>query len=266
MNAIPFEKSDLQYLSEFQPADWGDLFPRFEYFINSSFCNPIKLTENNEMTAIGTTMLHESSAWLACIIVHPNHRKKGLGNIITQSLINGIDRERFKTIYLDATEMGYPVYKKIGFEVESEYVHLHQELLIDPGNISKNIYTFQQEFINEILKLDEEISGERRRGILSDFLESALVYKTGQDIQGFYIPHWGDGPIIARSNEAGLELIKLRIQQKTNAIIPIANQTALEFLEKHGFKAYKTSKRMFIGNPKKWNPNGIYNRISGQLG
>ena len=266
MNAISFEKSDLQNLTEFQPADWGDLFPRFDYFINSSFCNPIKLTENNEMTAIGTTMLHESSAWLACIIVHPNHRKKGLGNIITQSLINGIDRERFKTIYLDATEMGYPVYKKLGFQVESEYVHLHQEYSIDTGDVSQNIYPFQEEFTDEILKLDEEISGERRKGILSDFLESALVYKTGTDIHGFYIPNWGDGPVIANNNEAGLELMKIRIQQKKNAVIPTANQTALEFLGKLGYKTYKTSKRMLLGSPKNWNPTGSYNWISGQLG
>lgn len=266
MQRIPFEVSDLKFLPEFQPADWGDLIPRFEYFIKSEYCNPIKLTENGEMTAIGTSMRHESSAWLACIIVHPNHRKKGLGNTITQSLIDGLDIEIFKTIYLDATEMGHPVYKKLGFEIESEYVHLHQELLIDSGKISKNIYPFQEEFTNDILKLDKEISGENRKGILSDFLKSAMIYRNGTDIQGFYIPNWGDGPIIAKNNEAGLELMKLRIQQKKNAVIPIANQTALEFLEKQGFKIYKTSKRMLLGTPKNWNPTGSFNWISGQLG
>ncbi|WP_221392372.1 GNAT family N-acetyltransferase [Dyadobacter sp. NIV53] len=266
MQLIPFEVRDLKFLPELQPPDWGDLVPRFEYFIKSEYCKPVKITENNLIVAIGTSMLHDDTVWLACIIVHPNHRKKGLGNIITKKLIDGIDGNIFKTIYLDATEMGYPVYKKLGFKIESEYVHLQQELNFEPDPISENIIPFREEFRNCVLKLDEEISGESRKGILSDFLGSALVYKTGTEILGFYIPSWGDGPIIATNNEAGLELMKLRIQQKKNAVIPIANQIAMEFLEKNGYKTYKTSKRMLLGNPVKSNPAGSYNWISGQLG
>lgn len=266
MNVFTFENSDLQNLSELQPPDWGDLVPRFQYFINSAYCEPIKLTENNETIAIGTSMLHKDSAWLACIIVHPNHRKKGLGNILTQKLIDGIDRQKFKTIYLDATDMGYPVYKKLGFEVEAEYVHLKRELQFPSYPVSPNIIPFREEFKEQILRLDEQISGENRRGILCDFLKQSQVYLDGQTVHGFYIPGWGDEPIITDNAIAGIELLKLRSQSMNSAILPADNSVALDFLEKNDFVIYKKSKRMLLGQKKSWNANGIFNWISGQLG
>jgi len=210
MNFYPFELPDLLNLAELQPPDWGDLIPRFDYFIKSEYCSPIKLTENSQTIGIGTSMLHEDSAWLACIVVHPNHRSKGLGKILTQRLIDEINQEKYTTIYLDATDFGYPVYKKLGFEIETEYIHLKRQSDSRANAVSPNIFPFRKEFTDSLVKLNQEISGENRRGILSDFLESAQVYVEVGKVQGFYIPDWGDGPIIAKGDEAGLELMKLR--------------------------------------------------------
>ena len=266
MNFSRFELPDLLNLAELQPPDWGNLIPRFEYFIKSEYCKPIKLSENGRTVGIGTSMLHEDSAWLACIIVHSDYRGKGLGKTLTQKLIDDIDLEKYQTIYLDATDFGYPVYKKLGFEIEAEYVHLKKQSDAAPYSVSNNIQPFHDELAGSLLKLDQEISGENREGILTDFLKSAHVYLAGNEVLGFYIPDWGDGPIIAKNDEAGLELMKLRIQEKMDAVIPFDNETALDFLKKHGFKTFKMSKRMLLGPPKNWNPNGSYNWISGQLG
>ena len=266
MDFTRFELPDLLNLSELQPPDWGDLAPRFEYFIKSGYCKPIKLSENGQMIGIGSNMFHQDSVWLACIVVHPDHRGRGLGTILTQKLLADIDRGKYSTIYLDATDFGYPVYKKLGFEVEADYVHLNKQLDSEPYPISKNIVPFREALADSLLKLDEEISGERREGILSDFFQSALVYLVGEEVHGFYIPDWGDGPVIAKNNEAGLELMKLRIQEKTSAVIPAANKSALAFLEKNGFGIYKMSRRMLLGQPKNWKPTRSFNWISGQLG
>ncbi|TDE17555.1 GNAT family N-acetyltransferase [Dyadobacter psychrotolerans] len=266
MNFKAFEISDLSNLSELQPADWGDLLPRFQYFIDSTYCHPIKLVENGQMIAVGTSMLHNDTAWLACIVVHPDFRNRGLGNKLTQQLIDGIDHQQHPTIYLDATDFGYPVYKKLGFEIVSEYIHLKKQQPIEPYTLSKNISPFRSEFTDSLLRLDKEISGECRQGILTDFLGSAQVYVTGEDVQGFYIADWGDGPIIAKNNEAGLELLKLRSQERMGAVIPDSNETALNFLKTHGFETYKTSRRMLLGKHKNWQPTGSFNWISGQLG
>lgn len=266
MKFSTFDISDLQILIEFQPVDWGDLVPRFQYFIDSPCCHPIKLSNEEEAVGIGTSIFHEDTAWLACIIVHANHRNKGLGNFLTQKLIDDIDRSKYQTIYLDATDFGYPVYKKLGFEVETNYIHLRKEGATATSTISEKIIPFRAEFKENLLRLDAQISGEKRGGILSDFLNSASLYVHENEVQGFYIPDWGDGPVIAKNDVAGLELMKLRCHEKEVAILPSTNPIALNFLEEQGYVIYKTSKRMILGKKRAWKANGIYNRISGQLG
>jgi GNAT superfamily N-acetyltransferase len=57
------------------------------------------------------------------IIVHPDHRGRGYGKAITQALLDRIDRTRYRTVYLDATDMGFPVYQSLGFVEEVRYGH-----------------------------------------------------------------------------------------------------------------------------------------------
>jgi len=261
-----FTESDLSGLNELQPADWGDLVPRFQYFIQSAVCNPVKLSEDDRIIAIGTTMLHNDSAWLACVIVHPDFRNKGIGNKITQYLVDKLDKQKYKTVYLDATDLGYPVYLKIGFEVEAEYSHLRRNTPFTSLPVSGKIVPYSTEYQNSIYQLDQEISGEDRSAILSDFISDAYIFLDNSNIQGFYIPDWGDGPIIARNDIAGIELINFRIQHTNIAVLPSANLSAIRKYEQQGFQFYKFSRRMVLGNRKVWYPERIYNRISGQLG
>ncbi|WP_439583343.1 GNAT family N-acetyltransferase [Dyadobacter bucti] len=266
MVSTDFFSSDLEQLRDLQPADWGDLVPRFRYFIDSPFCKPIKITERAQVIAIGTSMFHKDTAWLACIVVHPDHRKKGLGNTITKELIDGIDRKHYPTIYLDATDFGYPVYKKLGFEVETEYAHYIRNQKTEGQVLSENLLEYEQKFRQEVLELDRKVSGEDRRGILNDFIDSAMLYVNNSKVEGFYIPGWGDGPVLAVTDVAGTELMKLRIQTYDNAVFPVENAISADFVTDNNFVFRKTSRRMYLGPKRVWQPRNLYNWISGQLG
>jgi N-acetylglutamate synthase-like GNAT family acetyltransferase len=265
MKSTIFLPADLQQLPALQPADWGDLTPRFQYFIESDLCSPVKIEENGELVAIGTSVFHCDTVWLACIVVHPGHRNKGLGNTVTRALIDDIDRNRYQTIYLDATEYGYPVYKKLGFEVETQYAHLRRETEPVPYEISDKIIPYEDQYKEQMMALDRSVSGEDRM-MLHDFLSQTELYVEGNQVLGFYIPGWGDGPIVAANNEVGLELMKLRVQEYGMAVLPIANQAALDFLKENGYQIYKHSRRMLLGEVRAWKPELLFNRISGQLG
>jgi GNAT superfamily N-acetyltransferase len=261
-----FLEADLPQLPALQPPDWGDLVPRFHYFINSGYCSPYKISENEQIVAIGAIMWHLDTAWLACIVVHPDHRNRGLGTTITKELINVIDRETHPTIYLDATDYGFPVYKKLGFELENCYGHFVREGDLPAAEISPYIVPFQEEYRRQLFQLDQQISGEDRSGMLADFVSSSLVFVENDLVKGYYIPGWGDAPILAIDDLAGLELMKIRIRKEEKAILPEENKRAYAFLEQNNFRQYRFSRRMFLGKPKVWKPEKIFNRISGQLG
>ncbi|MCF0063472.1 GNAT family N-acetyltransferase [Dyadobacter chenwenxiniae] len=266
MKSSEFITADLVQLPAMQPADWGNLVPRFEYFIASPHCHPIKISENGELIAIGTSIMHADTVWLACIVVHEGHRKKGLGNAITQDLIANIDRAKYKTIYLDATEYGFPVYAKLGFEEETTYTHMRSTGGAPVTSFSEHIVPYEEHYLNQIYNVDAQVSGEDRSGVISDFIKSALLYVVDSQVQGFYIPGWGDGPIIAVSEAAGAALIKRRAMDETAAVVPTGNEFAIDCLQGHHFQFYKISRRMVLGEKRAWHATGIYNRISGQLG
>ena len=266
MKSSEFLPSDLEQLPDLQPVDWGNLIPRFEYFIASPHCHPVKISENGQLVAIGTSIMHTDTVWLACIVVHADHRKKGLGNAITEDLIACIDRTKYKTIYLDATEYGYPVYAKLGFQVETTYAHMRRTGGAPITSFSDQIVPFEEKYLSQVFVVDKEISGEDRSGVISDFVKSSLLYVVDSHVEGFYIPGWGDGPVIAISEAAGVALIKRRALDEAAAVLPTGNTFAISHLEDLNFQFYRTSRRMVLGEKRIWHPTGIYNRISGQLG
>jgi hypothetical protein len=266
MQSEPFKYTDLKQLDEFSPPGWGDLVPRFSFFLQATFCQPIKLVINGQMVAIGTSIVHKDTAWLACIIVHPKHRNKGLGRLITKELTDDLQQRKFQTIYLDATDMGYPVYQKLGFEVETEYGHLKPEKPLVPPTYPGTLFDFSKEYHPQILQLDEEISGEKREQTLLPHLQAAKLFLDNNQLQGFYLPTLDDGLIIATTTQAGIELMKCRLHHKAYAVLPVDNKPGIEFLKQTSLVQFRTSRRMRLGKPRKVLFEHIYNRISGQLG
>lgn len=260
------QNEDIDQLNLLQPSGWDDIRPYFYYYSSSAFCEPIKISDGNKIAAIGTSIRHQDTAWLAHVIVHPEFRNQGLGKQLTSALVERLNPGNFKTVYLDATDMGYPVYKKIGFEIETEYIHLDGELrelhLKDPTSV----VPYQEKYRAEILRLDQASSGENRELIFNDHLKSSLLYLSEGKVRGAYFPGFFDRNIMADLPEAGTELMKLRMRTKNTARFPIANQSGVNFLLQNGYKEVRTSRRMVMGIKREWKPENNFNRISGGLG
>jgi GNAT superfamily N-acetyltransferase len=266
MQTEQIQGADIDGLKELQPEKWTDIRPYFYYYKGSDYCQPLKITDKGKIIAVGTTIQHKDSAWLAHIIVHPDYRNQGLGRAIASALVDDLDAERFKTVYLDATDMGYPVYKKLGFEVEADYIHLngkHTDLdLANPALI----IPYHPKFKDQILALDRLISAEDRVRILENHLPSSLLFVSEDRLLGAYFPFLLDGFVLALTVESGTELMKLRMRTKYNARYPTANQACTDFLTEHGYEVTGSSRRMVLGQKREWDGTGIFHRISGGLG
>lgn len=127
MDIQNLEHIDINFISDLLPIGWEGVIPTIDSYININFCFPIKVSIDNKIVGIGTTIIHNETAWLAHIIVHPDYRNQRIGKIITQTLVDNSYSKDCETIYLLATELGEPVYKKIGFETETEYIVFKRE-------------------------------------------------------------------------------------------------------------------------------------------
>ena len=81
--------------------------------------------EGGEPAASALTVVMEGMAGIFDVGVRPRSRKRGYGQAITWAAVEaGRDRD-CDSSYLEATEMGLPVYERMGFLVVSEYPEWH---------------------------------------------------------------------------------------------------------------------------------------------
>jgi GNAT superfamily N-acetyltransferase len=266
MTIEDFKRQDLSSLGDVQPSDWPDITPYFQFYLQSGFCFPVKVVSENKLIGTGCILVHEEVAWLAHIIVSAAHRNKGIGQLITKHLIELALNKKCSTLYLIATDLGAPVYEKLGFETETDYHFFINLTAPDPTFSSEYIVPFHPKHEETLLALDELVSGENRRPHLLQHAPEGFVYHKNNQIEGYYLPSFSEGPIIASTSEAGIELLKMKLLRDTKIGFPKDNSTALHFLESHGHKTFKTAKRMRMGETRPVQFDKMYGRIGGYLG
>ncbi|MHA4843949.1 GNAT family N-acetyltransferase [Flavitalea antarctica] len=272
----PLVKEDLHLLAALQPEGWGSILPAHEIYLQSSCSFPLKFTEDDNLVGLGTTIIHHDSAWLAHIIVHPGMRKKGIGKLITKTLMDVAFSSHCDLLSLIATDLGEPVYSKLGFETDTEYVFykagetkgVGQQPLpkqTDSLSLHDHIEPYQPGFKAELLALDKQVSGEDRALYLQDHLDHGILYFDNRVLEGFYLPSAGEGMISATTSTAGITLMELR-KTKDVFIFPVDNIIARQYCERKHLYPFRTAKRMVLGKRRQWHPEWIYNRIGGNLG
>ena len=264
---MTFAQADLKRLANLQPADWSDIVPFFRLYIAAPFCWPIKVEQDGELAAVGTIILNAQTCWLAHIIVEPTRRRQGLGMAVTRRLIE-IGRERGRTTQLlIATEMGRPLYEKLGFSTSCEYT-FHGMKRLEPVPPCDEIRKFRKSDLPDLLALDRAATGEDRRLMIERDRLDGWVYVDRDDrMLGFYLPDLGEGPVVAANAPAGTALLRLRIgSSNEKAVLPTDNRTGMDKLAEAGLTVSHTASRMVLGGADPLTPSWIYNRVGGHFG
>ncbi len=258
--------NDLDEIWNLQPQDWSDIIPDFKFYIKSSFCHPIKTQIKGQIVGIGTSIRFENTSWIAHIIVHSEYRNKGIGAQIVNGLLDTLKKDSIATCSLIATDLGKPVYLKAGFRIVAQYSFFQREKRWIDCPVSENVVSFDEHYRTMIYELDHSISGEKRELLLNDYLSNSKVYVENNKVRGYYIPGLKEGLIFANTDEAGLELMKLKYTSVDKAALPSDNQAGIEFLKQNGFVETKKGTRMIFGKDLDWNPKKMFSRIGGNLG
>lgn len=260
----PLTAADLKEIAFLQPEGWGDILPSIQDYCILDFCFPLKATIGNTIVGIGTAIFHRSTAWLGHIIVHKDYRNFGIGTTITRSLIELVQKTPCKTILLIATALGEPVYKKLGFDIQTHYVFFENGFI--PAEGSDHIKPFEQKYVGSLLALDHSISGENRIELLQNHFTHARLHIENNSLVGFYLPTLGEGLIIASTADAGLALMKNRYADHKKICLPVDNRDGINFLLEHGFTELRRASRMVLGENFLWQASKMFSRIGGNLG
>lgn len=267
MQFDPVTYNDLGEIRNLQPEGWSDIVPEFKFYVDSAFCNPIKIKIDNKIVGVGASIAFNNTSWIAHIIVESSFRKRGIGYYIVEELLKNIESNSIKTCSLIATELGQSIYMKAGFRIVTEYSFFKREIPWKDQPISKNTISFKEEYRSQIYELDKKISGENREKLITHHLVHSIVYVENNEVIGYHIPSLKEGLIFADTDDAGLELMKIKYAKINEAALPSDNIAGIEFLKQNGFvKTNKRGTRMIRGRDIDWDPKKIYSRIGGNLG
>ena len=266
MKIEPLITKDLNHLALLQPDGWPDIKPGLQFYLSNSFCHVIKIGSQTRIMGIGAGIVFGRTAWLAHIIVDKEFRGRGLAHKIVAYLLEKLRAFRCESISLIATDMGYPIYERSGFQKQTDYVFLKRETPLSLCDEPENITAFSGHHHKEVLELDHAISGEDRSRILTGKLGTAFLYRENSNTIGIYLPDLGEGMIIASNTRAGIELMKKKYATVDKAVLPVENKAGIQFLMENGFTETLRAARMIWGKPFSWQPENIYSRIAGKLG
>jgi GNAT superfamily N-acetyltransferase len=263
----PFDTSFLNQLTNLPPDEWQT--NAYELFLHNEWHPwffPFQAVSENQLVGFGMFFIFEEFAWLGWILVHKDYRRVGIGTAITAHLLDKASEKGAKGFILTATEMGKPIYEKLGFKTTSLYRFFKMPEIFKPKYDRTIIRKANQNDLSKILELDFQATGEIRFTFIENRIDECLVYDNGV-ISGFYIPELGNGFIVANDNQAGIELLNFRCDNnKTVIVVPEQNKSAVDYLLQNNFTEGYSVPRMILGKEPEWKPEMIYNRASGYCG
>ena len=200
---------------------------------------------------IGTTAtcIFENVAWIAMVLVDKAFRGRGIGTGLLKHALDYLKEQRVRTVRLDATALGRPIYEKLGFVPEYELARYEGMPITDrPSSLAPDVFEF-----------DHRMTGTNRAKMLSrlfeDFPEFVRVVRQGDEVQGYIAGRPGAnatqvGPCIATA-DTGASLLSDALsrcaERQVFLDVPLDNIDAVRIAEAAGLNVQRCFTRMCLG-------------------
>jgi GNAT superfamily N-acetyltransferase len=197
-------------------------------------------------------------AWIALMLVDEAYRRQGIGRALMTRALEELDSRGVRSVRLDATPRGRPMYESLGF-VEEATFNRFQGILPPAGGTPGMPEVRAAEGLDGVIALDREVTGTDRgrllRRLADEHRGSLRVVETRDGIEGFLMARPGSkarqiGPCIAGERAGPLLLADARSRFEGQAVlldIPASNAPAASLVESWGLRAERQLFRMGRG-------------------
>lgn len=206
-----------------------------------------------------TTCTFGPVAWIAMVLVERNARRKGVATAMLTHALHFLDEQRVRTVRLDATAAGQPVYERLGFV--PEYALSRYEGIAPQIDAALPATAATADQLTELVAFDCRMTGTHREKMLvrlfGESPEAMRVVCRGRQLEGYATIRRGEnatqiGPCVA-TPYAGPPLLAdalCRCAERPVFIdIPRDNVGALRIAETGGLKTQRHFTRMRRGDP-----------------
>ena len=219
---------------------------------------------NAVIGTVTSTSYGAQLAWIGMMLVHPEHRRQGIGEALIQQCISFLKERSTISIMLDATPAGQPLYEKIGFHSQCRLQRWHR---ISPPTEEENLFP-KLDSANRLGEscraVDRNAFGCDRSFWLDQLSKVSLMV---MDHEGFAMLRSGHlanylGPVSATRPEIAEGLIHQLVLRSNRDLfwdILEENQAAQVIARRLGFIPVRELTRMYLGyRSSKGDPRMIF--------
>jgi GNAT superfamily N-acetyltransferase len=182
-------------------------------------------------------------AWIGMVLTDPAHRRRGFARRLVEHAIEVLTARHMEWIKLDATEMGAPLYRQLGFEPECEIERWGTTVGKTPATPDLNWH-------DQCSALDRGAFGADRSNLLAVLapLGAAAVPNEGYAMARAGAKAAYFGPCVSRRAETAHELLAWFLSRHAGEpvywdLLP-ANTEAVQLARAYGFAPLRRLVRM----------------------
>lgn len=228
---------------------------------------------------VGTTVtcILGRVAWIAMVLVEPHFRGRGIGKALMSHALDFLESQGVPSVRLDATELGKPLYEKLGFQVEyglARFEGVPQDVTQPPGKVDKaNLQDWPGLF-----QLDQKVTGADRSkflGLLFAALpETIRVVRSEGSIIGYLAARpgtraWQIGPCLGGRGAGAILLADAGSRfggKRVFVDIPVQNEGGVALAKRNGLTVQRHLIRMRRGQPMAEHTDHIWASSGPELG
>ena len=255
--------------------------------------------QDDQVTGAAYSVSFGRTGWLGNVAVDPGARGRGIGTAVSAAALDWLRQAGVATVLLTATELGRPVYDRLGFVSEGVSYGIWQREQMPGGHggtagahgaggtdgAARAGGAGRADWAGradgaagfgsglgsaaDVARMDAEATGEDRGDLLRGFAGQARV-AAGPGGTGYWLPlPWGGGPIVADGATAALALLidMLRADPAPSLSFPEPNTGGEDLAAALGFRLARRTTRMRLGPPVTgFHPERIFNTFSLAVG
>jgi GNAT superfamily N-acetyltransferase len=216
-----------------------------------------------ELVGVAAGASFGATGWVGGVAVAPAARRAGLGGALTEAIVGYLEGREVATVLLHATELGRPVYERLGFVPETDYLTLTGPTRPGPPRPGPPVRPGRAADLEAVLALDQAATGEDRRRLLTALWPTGGLVAGGDRPSGYHLasPWRAGGAAVAADPETGLALldaVRAGAGDGVAVSVPAANAAALRFLAAAGFAEHSRTVRMHRGPRVPWDPAALF--------
>ena len=230
--------------------------------------------DNRVVGTTTSTVYGTDLAWIGMVLVDPGYRRRGIATQLMEATIRSLRSRGVKTIKLDATPAGRPVYAALGF---TEETRIERWMGTARAAGKTDFQIWRPELRQKVMALDRRAFGAERAALLDSLVVDSSVTPltisaSNGELQGYALARRGAlacyiGPVVATNQHTAVSLLDGMFEQLNNRDVFIDINTRFEtgaqIIGSRGFVKQREFIRMRFGPETRIETSGLIFAIAG---